>query len=181
MEILDCIQVANHYIEPGYTQPEKGILLANWNDIHEEYADALEEEGYELEWEDEWLVAGSGGAVRTQPSSYCWQPSYRITEHGEILTIEDPASEWIEDSAITDYMQPMKCVPNHITDQDLIEEGYQLYDIDDEYENGMHPGQTDDPKEIATLLFTEHEASSVVFKLTEQSQFYIKFQAWYKS
>lgn len=181
MEILDCIQIASHYIEPGYDQPEKGVLLANWNDIHEDYADALEEEGYELEWEDEWLITESGGAVRTQPSSYGWEPSYRLTDHGGILTIEDPASEWIEDSCLTDCTQLMCCVPIHIADKDLIEEGYQLHNREEEYENGMHFGQTDDPKEIAELLFTKHLASSVVFKMTEQSQFYIKFQAWYKS
>lgn len=169
---------ADRYIEPGYDQPETGILLANWNQVESDLMDELEAEGYELEWSDQWLVTDNGGAVRTSPDSYQWQPSYLVTDHGDIITIEDDASEWIAEVALTDYMQPMRALPDHITTEELTSEGFILHE--EEYENGFHPGQTDDPKEVARHLFNDVGASEVVFQQTEQSQFYIKFSAWYK-
>lgn len=169
-------QVAEYYIEPGYDQPEKTVLLADWNKVSGELAGELEEFGYTLDWEDEWLITDAGGAVRTSPDSYSWEPSFLITGGGEILTIEDDPQEWIEELQITDHLQPLGVLPSHIEEGDLLELGYKK---DEEvYENGFHPGQTDNPEEIAKKLLTH--AEYVVFRKEEQSQFYIKFEAWYK-
>jgi hypothetical protein len=168
---------ADRYIEPGYDQPEKGILLCNWNNVDTELVDELEAEGYELEYDDEWAV-DNGGAFRTQPSSYHWQPSYMLTDGGEFITIEDDPSEWIAERTLTDWNQPMKALPDHISAEDLSSAGFMLWE--EEFENGHHPGQTDNPEDIAKHLFEELEASEVVFQITEQSQFYIKYEAWYK-
>ena len=169
---------ADRYIEPGYDQPETGILLANWNQVESDLMDELEAEGYELEWSDQWLVTGDGGAVRTSPDSYHWQPSYHITDHGDIITIEDDASEWIAEVALTDWNHPIRALPDHISVEDLSSAGYML--LEEEFENGFHPGQTDDPKEVVVRLFNEMEATEVVFRVSEQSQFYTRFEAWYK-
>ena len=41
-----CYEWANEYGEPGYSSPERGIILANWNDVSGEMQDELESAGY---------------------------------------------------------------------------------------------------------------------------------------
>jgi hypothetical protein len=74
------------YAEPGYTQPAKGILLANWNVLPSDVGPILERMGYSLEWSDEWSTCDECyKAVRTQPDSYDWRPSWTIINGSEML------------------------------------------------------------------------------------------------
>lgn len=76
------------YAEPGYDDPERGILFANWNNLPRDLDDILERAGYAIEWGDEWaLCSGCGAALRTVPDSFCWTPQYRDSdiEQGEIV------------------------------------------------------------------------------------------------
>lgn len=171
------IQFADDYAEPGYVLTDKGIILADWNNIPDNIYEELEELGYDLEYSDEWLIADNGDAVRTSPDSYSWEPSYLVTEYGEILTIKDEPEEWIREIIITDHLQTMSALPSHISTQTLIDLGFSRVS-DEEYEHGFHPGQTDKPQDIAEKVFSEGEFSALVFRITEQSQFYIKFELW---
>jgi hypothetical protein len=96
------LDFANTFGEPGYTDPEKCILLADWNDIPKSLQDRLESQGYELEWSDEWYVDHNNGskAWRTQPDSMCWEPRTRLID-GDILTPDSDAQEWIQ-TAVND-------------------------------------------------------------------------------
>src|ERR1700733_2652991 len=76
---IDCMQYAHAYGEPGYTDPKKAILFANWNYFCKEVYNLLGKAGYALEWSDEWSTCNDcGNAVRTSADSYSWQPFYAI-------------------------------------------------------------------------------------------------------
>jgi hypothetical protein len=89
----------NGYAEPGYTDPESGIIATgNWNDITK-YVDNMrftlsdipsrignlfEKLGIPIEWSDEWVdCSHCGKLVRTEPDSMSWHPSYTMGE-GEL-------------------------------------------------------------------------------------------------
>lgn len=186
MNINDIIEkydilVADSYGEPRYSDPEGLVLLANWNDVPQEVIDQLEEHGHELEWSDEWAVCHRNKAWRTIPTHYGWQSSIVVTDDGELLTRDDSVEDWIEYAKIWDEGQEPRCVPGWITESDLIDQGFQKHpDPDsDDFESGWHPGQTDDPKSIASAILKNSESyCEIVFRLSESSQFYVKFQAW---
>lgn len=164
------------YGEPGYSQPEKGIILANWNNIPRGLADWLEKCGYSLEWSDEWMIDYDyGKAYRTNPDSYSWESSVMLTDDGEWLTPDDDASAWIDECAMSDKGQSPKCLPSRISADDLSECGFVLYY--GELESGFFPGQTDNPAELAKRAFNAG-ASRVVFRKLENSQFYTRFECY---
>lgn len=78
---------AASYAEPGYEQPKRGILLANWNRLPSKLTDVLERAGYSIEWSDEWSVCDCGKAFRTEPDSHSWTPAYTERD-GELLCRE---------------------------------------------------------------------------------------------
>lgn len=63
---IDDLQWVSEYAEPGYTQPQKGILFANWNYFHCGIDTLLENYGFAIEWNDEWSTCEEcNRAVRT--------------------------------------------------------------------------------------------------------------------
>lgn len=174
------------YAEPGYDAPEKGIVFGDWNpvcgfsvdkatqrrDPVSKLARVLENFGCELEWYDEWATCGDcGKAVRTTGDCYSWTPYFRLLHECELVCLdclnpEDYLTS-IEDSSNS-------ACPPQINPEDF---GYVKYNGD--FETGFHPGQTSDP---AKVLKKMHDAgmASVVFKIAEQSQFYIVWQAFHK-
>jgi hypothetical protein len=194
--ILNCIMVEQprnyedfavclEYGERGYTQPEKGVILANWNNIPDNVAELFEECGYNLEWSDEWIIDYENSkCYRVSPDSYGWQPIVHYTDNGEILTPDSCIEEWLEEFSLTDHNQPMRALNSEIIgcydNIDLESLGYTLFNTP-EYESGMHSGQNDDPSSIAKNCFdTIQEIDHIVFVVTETSQFYIKFNCYYK-
>jgi hypothetical protein len=84
---IDNMGFASKYAEPGYTQPAKGILFANWNCFPRNFDTILEKLGYAVEWSDEWFTCDCGTAVRTSADSYIWEPGYKEV-NGEIMCLE---------------------------------------------------------------------------------------------
>lgn len=102
----------NGYAEPGYTDPECGLIATgNWNEITswtdgerklisklpERLGRLFEKMGIETEWSDEWATCSDcGKLVRTEPDGYSWKPSYTLGE-GDLLCNEcktdDPDDE----------------------------------------------------------------------------------------
>lgn len=86
-EVFDASEIENMqwsatYAEPGYDAPPKGILIANWNNLRgiEQW---LGDQGYSLEWSDEWTFCDDcNAAMRTQADSYDWRPSFIETDNG---------------------------------------------------------------------------------------------------
>lgn len=101
------LEWADEYGEPGYST-EKGILLANWNDIPESLQKRLEAQGYALEWEDEWYVDSENSpskAWRTSMDSMGWEPRIRARD-GYYLTPDSDPQEWI-DSSLNELEEPL--------------------------------------------------------------------------
>lgn len=176
--VSDCAE----YGEPGYSNPAAGVLFGDWNEVPKWIPEYLEAAGFECEWDDEWLVADNGKAYRTRANSYDWQSSILVTEDGAILTPDDSVSDWLHWIMIHSPTETPRCVPEWITPEMLAEEGFIQYpDEDTHFETGWHPGQNDDPRFVAKRIFeTIEDVNDVVFRLAEQSQFYIRWQAFYR-
>lgn len=88
---IDNLGYAKGYSEPGYSDPEKGVLFCNWNLFCRDLTKILERYGYEIEWEDEWATCGEcGNAVRTSPDGWDWRPYYDsgALQHGELICLD---------------------------------------------------------------------------------------------
>jgi hypothetical protein len=168
-------QWCSFYGEPGYTNPKEGIIFANWNDIPSNIGDYMEAAGYEFEWSDEWVIDYDySKAYRCSPSSYDWEPSFRYTERGDMLTPDDSdITDWISEHED----KPNKVLPSFITGEQLAALGYEKYGED--YESGLHQGMDADPRKIYQQVQDEFKPTSVVFRLADTSQFYITFECWY--
>ena len=167
-------EFAPEYGEPGYANPEFGVILANWNNVSDGLADWLETVGYSLEWSDEWTIV-DGKAYRTEPDSYSWESSLILTDDGEYLTREDSPSDILECLAMSDRRHPVRCVPSWVSVDDIKSEGYSLFR--GELESGHHAGQTDNPESIAREAFGQG-AERVIFRKVENSQFYVRFECY---
>lgn len=110
----DGAEYAETYGEPGYTLANggKGILLHDWNNVPEETQKLLEAEGFELEWCDEWTVdydTSPSKAYRTEPDCFDWQPSFRLTEDGELLTPDSSLFDWLDSAKCAGLRIPDAC------------------------------------------------------------------------
>lgn len=183
------------YAEPGYGSDDDVIVLGNWNpkryprdgepaltpreNIGPRLAEALERVGAEIQWLDEWAQCQTcWRAVRTQPDSYSWKPSYEFVEdHGPVCA--DCQIAYGVD-ALDEYLNdPSKCItwcgPEHVEGF-----GFVKWEPGDPhtYANGWFPGQDDDPHKILEAIKERHPDADVVFFLDESSQFYIRFSAY---
>lgn len=140
--------------EPGYVKDAKR-LLANWNHFDQEFQSWLEGQGYELEWSDEWTPCSEcGGLIRMSPDSYGWRRYSMINDDGHetcgdcIKRDPKPYLETLEGrskKALTLDIDPAKhgyVLVNH-TDK---------HGRADRFQNGLHPGQTDDPGAMSLAL-----------------------------
>lgn len=85
--------IADLYGEPGYAGPDPDacIILSDWNDVPDNLQEYLQDNGHHLEWSDEWVTSNTYPvkAYRQQPDSYSWQPSFFITEGGDVVGADD--------------------------------------------------------------------------------------------
>ena len=172
---------AMEYGEPGYSNPEKSILLANWNNVSDRVQDYLEEAGFSLEWSDEWIIDySSGKAYRCVPDSYDWKPAYIQNDwtNGEIIGIDEIENDIeLMDEYINEYLlNNSYAVSQCDIENRLVELGYTK--LDESFENGFHPGQTNEPEKI--LNYWNDKGYDLVFSGYESSQFYISFEAYVK-
>jgi hypothetical protein len=167
---IDNIGYASEYAEPGYTQPAKGIVFANWNVFPRGLDSILERAGYEIEWSDEWSTCEDcGRAVRTSADSYGWTRSYVIMGEGSLLCRECVD----EDEYINEYLLN-KTDAADTFGIDLAAHGFTKVNADS-YQNGWHPGQNDNPRDIADKLTS---GVDYVFQIDDKGQFDIRFSVW---
>lgn len=182
-------QTSHAYAEPGYSDPEVGIIVtANWNndnemikgsdigeDPEEDFSlhEAIEALGGEIEWSDEWTNCDEcSKLVRTSADSYSWRRSYFVDEEGCSITCHECVKEDPEN-----YIEYLKGSPDRAMtfDIDLSEHGYEK--LDEEFERGFHPGQAADPHKIAKAL-REQGIEDYIFELDEARQFDVTFSVW---
>ena len=180
---VDNMGYAPAYAEPGYSDPARGILFADWNKFPRGFDQILEYAGYAVEWADEWGTCEScNKAIRTSPDSYDWSQAYAdVGDDCAILCgdciVDDPA-EYLKE--ITG--DPDRCVTHAMARRiDLESAGYTRYSAPAEYETGFHPGQTDDPRKVAEQIAARGiDSARILFVQAEQSQFYIRWEVWLK-
>lgn len=167
IEDMGC---AADYAEPGYHSPEKGILFANWNYFPRGVDSLLERMGYEIEWSDEWTTCSNcGKALRISPDGYGWQPSYFLMYECEM---------YCKDCAdIPAYLESKENNPREALNDHINPADYGYVQIEDGFENGWHPGQTDDPKKIYEQYKDKY--SRLLFCVDSVGQFNISFSIWY--
>jgi len=160
------------YAEPGYDTPKRGILFNNWNFFPSRVTDLLEKYGFAIEWEDEWSTCQDcGKAVRTSPDSYGWQPSYFILNECELFCRDcAPMDEYLE--SLED--NPRRALNDHINPAN-----YGYIKLEGEFENGFHPGQNDNPKDIYARLHAQGH-KRLLFNIDSVGQFDMQFSIWKK-
>jgi hypothetical protein len=187
----ECGGYAESYAEPGYTDPESGIIaFANWNNWGDEVqvklgipadVDIETDLGIEQEWSDEWYTCECGKAIRTEPDSYGWVASYLLVDECEIVCIECVKED------IEAYMHEL--VNRRVNGAhyfDPSERGFiavrpYIDHADDDteqygtYQHGLHDGQADSPE--GQLKILNDAGFDVVFDLSS-SQFYVEWVLW---
>lgn len=166
------LRVVGAYAEPGYTNPRRSILLANWNAVCRETQRWLEAAGCELEWCDEWAeCAACCRLVRTQSDSYSWKRGYAILA-GDICCADCVGK--IPHVYLADLRgDAAKALT--LDTVDLAEHGYVR--VEREFESGLHPGQDDSPQAIAKLL-VHRGIEDFIFSLDRVGQFEARFGLW---
>lgn len=168
---IECLDYATEYAERGYDQPRKGILFANWNHFPRGLGDLLEEYGYSIEWSDEWTTCENcGNAYRISPDSYSWQPS-GLTNSDRCVCVDCIDADDLADLE----NDPGRAV--NVNGLDLKTFGY--VEIECGFESGWHPGQNDNPVEIAKGLLKQGY-KNILFQVSDTSQFSIGFCVWHK-
>ena len=171
-------EICRYYGEQGYSDPENGIILYDWNDekMSRNITDYLESAGYELEWCDEWIINYSTSkAYRSSPDSYMWKPYYILNEwsNGDVIGIDEIESD---PDLMRDYVYELLLDnSNHVSlaniDDYLESEGFEP--VDETFQNGFHYGMNDKPDDI--LRYWNDKNYHVVFSSLTSSQFYVEF------
>jgi hypothetical protein len=95
---VEYVQTFSGYSEPGYADPECGLVaVGNWNSVRpyreegpedftpELLGEALDALGVPCEWSDEWTSCdGCNKIVRTQPDGFSWTPAYSYDDDNEV-------------------------------------------------------------------------------------------------
>jgi hypothetical protein len=162
----------------------KGVLAANWNEFPRRgdrefnwstkgrrFQDILERMGYELEWSDQTSRCNHcNGAI----TDY-----YGDTAHYAILGECDIVCEHcIRTDFAEEYLESLLDNPRravHISGIDPEKYGYRL--LEDGFEAGWHPGQTDDPQKIYRML-RDAGHTGLLFAITDSGQFDVRFAVY---
>lgn len=163
--------------EPGYDN-DKPYILADWNKVPEYVESELKRKHY-LDWSDEYITCDNGKFYRCRPDCYSWQPSY-VWYGGEPVAWEDIVTdyytlrEYINSELVDDYNTALNSA--YVTDTKLAHIGAIRLN-DQEYQNGLHTGMSDDPKKIMEE-WRKKGYSNLFFRIPMVSQFYIEFEIW---
>lgn len=177
----------------------KGILVADWNnfprmaasDSHRseegktardfnwgkgyKFQDILERMGYNLEWSDQTCRCDHcGGCIMSDISYY-----HGDTAHYAILGDCDSVCEdCIRKDFVEEYLEGLDNNPRtavHIAGINPALYGYT--EIECGFENGFHPGQTDDPQKIYKEL-RARGYDRILFEIFDRGQFDVHFCVW---
>lgn len=183
---LDEVTFCSHYSEPGYKDPESGLIaFGNWNkitryengefllvdDYPKRIGALLEKLGVELEWSDEWdFCQDCGGAFRMEPDSYFWQKAYGTIE-GDCVCAECIAKD------PSDYLESLEGSTDEMLSLPIDLEEHDYVRLAGPLESGFHSGQDASPKKIVEFL-QKRNIKRFIFVHDEASQFYVTFSVW---
>ena len=148
----------------------------NWGSKGRRFQAILEEMGYNLEWSDQTdRCEHCGGCIHTDASCYGDTAHYAILNECEIVCEECIRKDYTEEYLETLTNNPHAAV--NIRGINPAKHGY--FQVETGFENGFHPGQTDDPKKISARL-TELGYTGLLFTIDGAGQFDVRFTAWAK-
>lgn len=169
--------------ELGYD--DKPTIAANWNNLPRKLQDFLEDRGINIEWSDEWTRCDvCGKAVRTQPDSYGWTPSYVNLEY-EMICRE--CYDGREDDVVAAYMSDSHYgFSNRALQDEWIDRleamGFSCWSEREDkcsiYETGWYPGQNDRPADVFKAIMKDSPDWQVVFVITDVGQFDVHWAAY---
>jgi hypothetical protein len=164
---IEDMNFADGYAEPGYTDPDKAVLFANWNYFPRGIDSILESYGYAIEWSDEWAVCeGCNKAVRTSPAFYRWQPSYALVNDCEIICSDCLAKD------AGDYMESLENDAHRALNIPAIDPAkYGYIKLEGDFESGF-----DNPETIFNRLTAQHPR--LLFRVDGVGQFDLGFSVW---
>jgi len=163
---IDNLGYAPAYAEPGYTDPERGILFADWNKFPRDFDRVLQRAGYETEWSDEWSTCEDcGRAFRTSPDSYHYSPYYMIIGECSIVCLDcvDWPSYLAEHEDDPDWACPRDVDPGL--------HGYTL--IAGAYDHA----HTETPETVLAQYHARGERG-ILFRHSDVSTVYRRFEVW---
>lgn len=162
------------YAEPGYSDPARGVVFADWNCLPRELDRILERAGYEIQWPDEWSTCDDcQKAVRTSPDSYSWRRSFYMPDDCTIVC-ETCAREDLDQ--YEEYLINNSDVADTF-DIDWTSRGWTKFNPE-RYESGFHCGQDDQPSAIAE---TVPAGFDYLFALTTAQQFDMYFDCYIRA
>lgn len=154
---------------PGGYEPTGRVTYED--DTPSRAFDALVKMGAGAEWCDEFTPCSDCGLlIQTSPDSYGWKPKYLICD-GDIRC-EACLSGDVEETLREHEDKPSMALT---LDMDPAEHGYVR--VEGGFENGLHHGQTDDPKLIAKAL-RGMGIKRFLFKLDGRGQFDVSFSVY---
>jgi len=167
-----------YILQQGKLNNEEFIIVEAYGDKEDRYVNIMDQQSIEYGYSDEYTFCSDcGNIIRTSPNSYSWQPDYYIGD-GFIVCNECFNQEGYQQDYIETLINECTRVNQLLTDDQLLEIGYTQINRDS-YENGWHEGQNDDPKIIYNSLTDKY--NNIVFSLSEQSQFYVRFDVYVKN
>ena len=175
------INEKNLDIQYGETLEDKDCLVANWNEYEklENMFETMNKYGYDIEllWSDTYQQCSSCYKYFDGlPAYYGDQSNTGIWVSDCDYLCPDCALEYIDDiieyhKNSTDFAAPSWMI------ETLKEKGFLCLDECKIYENGFHPGQNDNPVDIAKQLDNECITGDYdfLFALTDIGQFDVHF------
>ena len=161
--------------EPGYD--DKPVILANWNEYPDSLVDQLENEGYYVDYDDEWIYCDDCGKVfRCIGGSYGWE-MYGVIFDGYAICGDCLDGEEYLKSIENDPRKALTCAL--LDKHNPTDHGYEL--VQDGYENGLHEHMNDHPSKIFSELMKDDPYGKYIFAISDQSQFYITFSVYKKT
>lgn len=164
------------YGEPGYSDPDRFIIFANWNHVKRSTYEWLESHGYALEWGDEWTISyETSKAYRISPDSHGWRPSFVILDNGETLGRDEIEAGDCVDEYIDHLLNDARKADTF--DIDWTKHGFVKLN-EDAFESGFHPGQNDKPSDILKAAQRNDPDSDYLFSVDSVGQFDARFSIW---
>jgi hypothetical protein len=132
--------------------------------------------GVEVVFSDEYTTCSDcHKIIRTSPDSYHWKPDYYMGDGFIACSVCFQENEDYQEAYLEERINVPSTANEVLTDAQLEGFGFSRYN-QEQYENGYHHGQTDDPKIVYAELKDLYE--DILFSIDEASQFYIKFSVW---
>jgi hypothetical protein len=165
----------------------KGILTANWNQFPRQgntefnwsakgrrFQRILESMGYQLEWSDQTdRCSHCNGCIHTDAQYYGDKSHYAVLGECDVVCEEcirkDFAEEYLEGLEGNDR--------SAVNIRGINPAKYGYTEVQCGFENGFHPGQNDDPRQIKREL-EARGYKGILFEISDSGPFDVHFCAW---